>query len=57
MVCWARASSIAASDDIGNFALMTCQHAISLGRHAGNQGGSQGVEDPDQHDVDLPARG
>lgn len=26
----------AASDDIGNYALMTCQHAISLGRHAGN---------------------
>ncbi|MDB6145141.1 MAG: FAD-dependent oxidoreductase [Pseudomonas sp.] len=26
----------AASDDIGNFAMMTCQHAISLGRHAGN---------------------
>ncbi|MFU2329518.1 NAD(P)/FAD-dependent oxidoreductase [Pseudomonas sp. NFX98] len=26
----------AASDDIGNYALMTCQHAIVLGRHAGN---------------------
>ena len=26
----------AATDDIGNFAAMSCQHAISLGRHAGN---------------------
>jgi NADH dehydrogenase len=26
----------AASDDIGNFAAMSCQHAISLGRYAGN---------------------
>lgn len=26
----------AATDDIGNFAVMSCQHAISLGRHAGN---------------------
>jgi NADH dehydrogenase len=26
----------AASDDIGHFAGMSCQHAISLGRHAGN---------------------
>lgn len=26
----------AATDDLGNYALMTCQHAISLGRHAGN---------------------
>lgn len=26
----------AATDDIGNYALMTCQHAIALGRHAGN---------------------
>ncbi|MHC8401577.1 NAD(P)/FAD-dependent oxidoreductase [Pseudomonas sp. MDT1-17] len=36
----------AASDDIGNFALMTCQHAISLGRHAGNNVAAQilGVE-------------
>ncbi|MGV6397780.1 NAD(P)/FAD-dependent oxidoreductase [Pseudomonas caspiana] len=25
----------AASDDLGNFAAMSCQHAISLGRHAG----------------------
>jgi NADH dehydrogenase len=41
MVCWARASSIAASDDIGNFALMTCQRAISLGRHAGNNVAAQ----------------
>jgi NADH dehydrogenase len=31
----------AASDDIGNFALMTCQHAISLGRHAGNNVAAQ----------------
>ncbi|MDT4832647.1 NADH dehydrogenase-like protein [compost metagenome] len=26
----------AATDEIGNFAAMSCQHAISLGRHAGN---------------------
>ncbi|MFJ4067694.1 NAD(P)/FAD-dependent oxidoreductase [Pseudomonas sp. NPDC089996] len=26
----------AATDDIGNFAVMSCQHAICLGRHAGN---------------------
>ncbi|MDH4556750.1 NAD(P)/FAD-dependent oxidoreductase [Pseudomonas sp. BN417] len=26
----------AATDELGNFALMSCQHAISLGRHAGN---------------------
>lgn len=26
----------AAADDVGNFAAMSCQHAISLGRHAGN---------------------
>lgn len=26
----------AATDDIGNHALMTCQHAIVMGRHAGN---------------------
>jgi NADH dehydrogenase len=26
----------AATDDLGNFAAMSCQHAISLGRHAGN---------------------
>lgn len=26
----------AATDDLGNFAVMSCQHAISLGRHAGN---------------------
>ncbi|QXH53740.1 NAD(P)/FAD-dependent oxidoreductase [Pseudomonas fakonensis] len=26
----------AATDDIGNFSVMSCQHAISLGRHAGN---------------------
>ncbi|MFW9078765.1 NAD(P)/FAD-dependent oxidoreductase [Pseudomonas sp. P2757] len=31
----------AASDEIGNFALMTCQHAISLGRHAGNNVAAQ----------------
>ncbi|MEJ5059952.1 MULTISPECIES: NAD(P)/FAD-dependent oxidoreductase [unclassified Pseudomonas] len=31
----------AASDDIGNYALMTCQHAISLGRHAGNNVAAQ----------------
>lgn len=26
----------AATDELGNFAVMSCQHAISLGRHAGN---------------------
>lgn len=26
----------AATDDLGNFAVMSCQHAIALGRHAGN---------------------
>jgi NADH dehydrogenase len=26
----------AATDDLGNFAAMSCQHAICLGRHAGN---------------------
>lgn len=26
----------AATDDAGNFTLMSCQHAIALGRHAGN---------------------
>ena len=26
----------AATDDLGNHALMTCQHAIALGRHSGN---------------------
>lgn len=31
----------AATDDIGNFALMTCQHAIVLGRHAGNNVAAQ----------------
>ncbi|WP_445178715.1 NAD(P)/FAD-dependent oxidoreductase [Pseudomonas sp. McL0111] len=31
----------AASDAIGNHALMTCQHAISLGRHAGNNVAAQ----------------
>lgn len=31
----------AACDDIGNFAMMTCQHAISLGRHAGNNVAAQ----------------
>lgn len=31
----------AASDDLGHFALMTCQHAISLGRHAGNNVAAQ----------------
>ena len=36
----------AASDEIGNHALMTCQHAIVLGRHAGNNVAAQllGVE-------------
>lgn len=31
----------AASDDIGNHAMMTCQHAIVLGRHAGNNVAAQ----------------
>jgi NADH dehydrogenase len=31
----------AACDDIGNYAMMTCQHAISLGRHAGNNVAAQ----------------
>lgn len=31
----------AATDDIGNHALMTCQHAIVLGRHAGNNVAAQ----------------
>lgn len=31
----------AATDAIGNYALMTCQHAISLGRHAGNNVAAQ----------------
>jgi NADH dehydrogenase len=31
----------AASDDIGNHALMTCQHAIVLGRHAGHNVAAQ----------------
>ncbi|WP_422420478.1 NAD(P)/FAD-dependent oxidoreductase [Pseudomonas sp. GZD-222] len=26
----------AATDDLGNFSVMSCQHAIALGRHAGN---------------------
>lgn len=26
----------AATDDLGNFTVMSCQHAIALGRHAGN---------------------
>lgn len=36
----------AATDDIGNHALMTCQHAIVMGRHAGNNVAAQilGVE-------------
>lgn len=29
-------TAYAASDDLGNYALMTCQHAIALGRSAGN---------------------
>ncbi|MDF3935724.1 NAD(P)/FAD-dependent oxidoreductase, partial [Pseudomonas citronellolis] len=29
-------TAYAASDDLGNFALMSCQHAIALGRSAGN---------------------
>ncbi|MDD0841270.1 NAD(P)/FAD-dependent oxidoreductase [Pseudomonas sp. Gutcm_11s] len=29
-------TAYAATDDLGNYALMTCQHAIALGRSAGN---------------------
>lgn len=29
-------AAYAATDDLGNHALMTCQHAIVMGRHAGN---------------------
>ena len=29
-------TAYAATDDLGHFAAMSCQHAISLGRHAGN---------------------
>lgn len=29
-------TAYAAADDLGNYALMTCQHAIALGRSAGN---------------------
>ncbi|MFJ3481816.1 NAD(P)/FAD-dependent oxidoreductase [Pseudomonas sp. NPDC090202] len=29
-------TAYAATDDLGNYAAMSCQHAISLGRHAGN---------------------
>ena len=31
----------AATDDLGNHALMTCQHAIVMGRHAGNNVAAQ----------------
>jgi NADH dehydrogenase len=31
----------AATDDLGNFAVMSCQHAISLGRHAGNNAAAE----------------
>lgn len=34
----------AAVDDAGNYALMTCQHAISLGRHAGNNAAASLLE-------------
>jgi NADH dehydrogenase len=29
-------TAYAATDDLGNYAAMSCQHAIALGRHAGN---------------------
>lgn len=34
-------TAYAATDDLGNHALMTCQHAIPLGRHAGNNAAAQ----------------
>lgn len=34
----------AATDDLGNHALMTCQHAIMLGRHSGNNVAAQILE-------------
>lgn len=36
----------AATDDLGNFSAMSCQHAIALGRHAGNNAAADllGVE-------------
>lgn len=39
-------TAYAATDTLGNHALMTCQHAIPLGRHAGNNAAAQliGVE-------------
>lgn len=39
-------TAYAATDDLGNYALMTCQHAISLGRSAGNNAAADllGVE-------------
>lgn len=39
-------TAYAATDDLGNHALMTCQHAISLGRSAGNNAAADllGVE-------------
>ena len=39
-------TAYAATDDQGNHALMTCQHAIPLGRHAGNNAAARliGVE-------------
>jgi len=39
-------TAYAATDDLGNHALMTCQHAIPLGRHAGNNAAARllGVE-------------
>jgi NADH dehydrogenase len=34
-------TAYAATDDVGNHALMTCQHAIALGRSAGNNAAAQ----------------
>lgn len=34
-------TAYAATDDLGNHALMTCQHAIALGRSAGNNAAAQ----------------
>ena len=31
----------AATDDVGNFSVMSCQHAIALGRHAGNNAAAE----------------
>ena len=34
-------TACAATDDAGNFSVMSCQHAIALGRHAGNNAAAE----------------